>query len=211
MDVDSFLAMPKWDILQIISERPSSPIEIAQITKTTVSYVSQQLKLLEAVGIVAKTKTGAFEKGKPRNVYSVREDFVHFTVLAQGYAEKKKLLLSDHHKTVLRIWMLSDDSLPVPLEKICLQLDSVLTDTVSVFLDVSKKGRHLVFVSDDTSLKTKILSEIKKTGVKADTSFVSLSDFSKRSFDALHTLFDPSGILKKEQDKLKGGIDNEDT
>ena len=69
MELDSFLASPRWEILKIISERPSSPIEIGEKTKTTVSFVSQQLKLLEAAQIVSKEKTGAFEKGKPRNLF----------------------------------------------------------------------------------------------------------------------------------------------
>ena len=63
MELDSFLASPRWEILKIISEKPSSPIEIAKKTKTTVSFISQQLKLLEAARIVSKEKTGAFEKG----------------------------------------------------------------------------------------------------------------------------------------------------
>ena len=54
MELDSFLASPRWDILRIISENPYSPIEIAERTKTTVSFVSQQLKLLEAAGLVKK-------------------------------------------------------------------------------------------------------------------------------------------------------------
>ena len=76
MELDSFLASPRWEILSLISERPSSPIELAEKTKTTVSFVSQQLKLLEAAQIVKKTKTGAFEKGKPRNLFSISQDFV---------------------------------------------------------------------------------------------------------------------------------------
>ena len=91
MNLDSFLAEPKWEILKIICDKPSSPIEIAKITKTTVSYVSQQLKLLEAIGIVKKTKTGAYEKGKPRNVFSISEEFAYVSVLANGYSDKEKL------------------------------------------------------------------------------------------------------------------------
>lgn len=88
MELDSFLASPRWEILKIISEKPSSPIEIAKKTKTTVSFISQQLKLLEAARIVSKEKTGAFEKGKPRNLFSISKDVVYLTMLTKGFGEK---------------------------------------------------------------------------------------------------------------------------
>ena len=58
MNYDSFLSTPRWEILQILAEKPSSPIEIAEKLGTTVSYASQQLTLLSAAGIVFKKKTG---------------------------------------------------------------------------------------------------------------------------------------------------------
>jgi len=58
METDYLLSSARWDILKIISEKPSSPIQIAEKLNTTVSHVSQQLRLLEAAGLVTKKKTG---------------------------------------------------------------------------------------------------------------------------------------------------------
>jgi DNA-binding transcriptional regulator GbsR (MarR family) len=102
MELDSFLASPRWEILSLISERPSSPIELAEKTKTTVSFVSQQLKLLEAAQIVIKTKTGAFEKGKPRNLFSISKDFLYLIILTNGFSEKKQIDLDYYKKSILQ-------------------------------------------------------------------------------------------------------------
>ena len=105
MNYDSFLSTPRWEILQILAEKPSSPIEIAEKLKTTVSYASQQLTLLGAAGIVIKKRTGAFKKGKPRNIYSISKEIGYLTSLMAGFSGKKLLDLNNEHKAILKFWI----------------------------------------------------------------------------------------------------------
>jgi len=204
MDLDLFLAPPKWDLLKILAERPSSPIEIAEITKTTVSYVSQQLKLLEAIGVVEKTKTGAFEKGKPRSVYSVREDFVYFTVLSKNFADKKKLILTEHNKIVMRIWMLENHVFHLPLERFFLHIDGLLPNVSAVYCNILSNEIDLKIICDE-KVRSKIEAETKKLDAKARVFFLTKDGLSKTDLDSLYTLFDPEDILKTGREKLKGG------
>lgn len=205
MDLDSFLAAPKWDILKIISEKPSSPIEIADITKTTVSYVSQQLKLLEARGIVVKTKTGAYEKGKPRNVYSISHEFAHVSLLTHGFSDKKKILLDDHKKILLKIWLLENSLFHFPLEKFFVLIDDVLDLIGAIDCKQTKLNVQLTFYVTDK----KAISEIKlvaKSIPLIACLFEPLSALEKNSREALYSLYENSDILNRERGKdMKGG------
>ena len=108
MNVDSFLGEKRWEILVIIARSPSSPMELSERLSTTVSYISQQLKLLEAAGLVGKMRTGAAEKGKPRNIYFLKDELTSFSILTKEIAEKKTIYLSPYHKSVLAIWTIDD-------------------------------------------------------------------------------------------------------
>jgi len=88
MELDMFLVEKRWEILKILADRPSSPIELAEKLGTTVSYVSQQLKLLEAMNLIRKEKTGIAEKGKPRSVYSIQNELVYLTLLTKNNSGK---------------------------------------------------------------------------------------------------------------------------
>jgi DNA-binding MarR family transcriptional regulator len=69
MDIDSFFTSPRWKVLEILAKTPSSPMEISKQLNTSIAYISQQLKLLEAAGLVTKVRTRATERGKPRTLF----------------------------------------------------------------------------------------------------------------------------------------------
>jgi predicted transcriptional regulator len=117
MEVDSFLGEKRWDILKIIARSPASPMELAERLSTTVSYISQQLKLLEAAGLVGKTRTGAAEKGKPRNIYFLEDEFVHLSILSNEIAAKKKLKLNLYNKAIISIWSIDNEIFHEPYQR----------------------------------------------------------------------------------------------
>jgi DNA-binding transcriptional regulator GbsR (MarR family) len=208
MDLDTFLAAPKWDILKIISLNPSSPIEIAEVTKTTVSYVSQQLKLLEAAGVVKKIKTGAYEKGKPRNVYSICNEFSYFTVLTNGFSEKKKLMLDTNKKIIFKIWCLENPSLHMPLLKFFLLIEDLLSKINKIYLKNSKSKVELIIYSNKENLSSEISNLVKKIVPEIDFSVLNFSIYQKNSHENLYSLYENFDLVKNEQsDKLKGGIE----
>ncbi|MBD3252177.1 ArsR family transcriptional regulator [Candidatus Pacearchaeota archaeon] len=198
MDFDSFLTSPRWEILQIIAEKPSSPIEIAEKLNTTVSYASQQLKLLDAAGLLIKEKTGAAEKGKPRTLFGLSGELVYLSVLMKKNSIKKLIHLDEHHKRILKIWLSVDFSLHYYIEKLFWKLEEDIEDIKGIFIDNS--DCKVIIVSEDKKLKSKIESFVEKLDKKIQCQFVSESGFKKFPRNLI-SLYDPENILEV----LKGG------
>lgn len=182
MELDSFLASPRWDILQIISKCPSSPTEIAEKLNTTISFVSQQLKLLEAAGIVKKRRTGTIERGKPRTLFSLSKEFVYIIPLSGSLDEKKVLEIDRDILVTLRVWSLSDKKIHSPLLKIYWSLHPVIDEIISLKLDLRSLVPKLFIVIEDSpsqkllSIMKRIESEIKIEIVKFKVALKTLSE-----------------------------------
>lgn len=200
MDFDSFLTSPRWEILKIIAKKPSSPVEIAQELKTTVSYISQQLKLLDAAGIVKKKKTGTAEKGKPRTLFSLSNELLYLTVLTKSFSVKKLIHLTEHHKTILKIWLLDNADLHYYIEKFFWKLEENLNEIEAIFIDNSAEPK-LIIVSEDKKLKQKIETFVEKLEKKISYLFVPKVQLKKVFSDFLIPLHDPTNLLND----LKGG------
>lgn len=191
-----FLVEKRWEILRILAERPSSPIELAEKLNTTVSYVSQQLKLLEAIGLVAKEKTGVAEKGKPRSVYSIQNELVYLTLLTKNNSGKKLIYLTPHHESILNIWLLDDVTLHYPIEKFFWKLEDLLGEIEGVFIERGFVPKVLV-LSGSKEVKTKVDSFVKEFDKKISCSIITKNSLSNFSLDSLITLHDPNHILNE--------------
>jgi len=170
MNFDSFLVSPRWEILQILAKSPSSPTELAVKLETTVAYVSQQLKLLDAAGLITKTKTGSSEKGKPRFLFELSKEIIYLAALSEGISEKKVIQVNDYHRTILKLWLVKDSSLHYYFEKLYWKLDENKKEIDSIFLDVSSP--RIIVVSDSKTLKSKIDSYVSDFDKKINCSFV---------------------------------------
>jgi predicted transcriptional regulator len=193
MDFDMFLTSPRWEILQIIAEKPASPVEIAQKLGTTISYISQQLKLLDAAGVVKKERTGAVERGKPRTLFSISNELAYITTLSSGFSNKKLVRLDEHHKAILKIWAVEDVSLHSYIERLYWKLEENLNEASSIFLDaVSGK----IFISASKKSRQMIENYLKTLDRKLDVSFINNPIKSPpEGFDSLEI----------QINKLKGG------
>ena len=208
MELDSFLASPRWEILKLISEKPSSPIEIAEKTKTTVSFVSQQLKLLEAAQLVSKEKTGAFEKGKPRNLFSISKDLFYLIMLTNGFGEKKSLNLDNYQKSLLRIWFLENKPLQSFLEDFLYKIKNDFNSINSIFLDTSNITPSLIIFLEDKKIQQAIDTFSKKSEEKIKFEFYSLSEINKLKISSFFPIYQ-SPIFLKKSIEMKGGEKNE--
>jgi DNA-binding transcriptional ArsR family regulator len=196
MELDSFLVEKRWEILRILANSPSSPIELAEELQTTVSYVSQQLKLLEAMGLVKKTRTGASEKGKPRSVYNISNELVYITLLTHENSSKKQIYLTPHHKSIMNIWLLDDITLHYPIEKLFWKLESFLGEIDGVFIEQGFVPKVLI-LSESKNLKAKIDSIVKTIDKKVGYSFAKKSDLPLLPLESLLPLHDPKNILQE--------------
>ncbi|MFA5857112.1 MAG: ArsR family transcriptional regulator [Candidatus Pacearchaeota archaeon] len=202
MDFDLFLTSPRWEILQIIAERPSSPVEIAEKLKTTVSYVSQQLKLLDAANLLSKEKTGAAEKGKPRTLFSLSNELFYLTVLTKQFSKKKLFKLDEHHKNILKIWLIEDNTIHHLIEKLYWKLQEEISDIEGIFIDNINFKPKIIILSESKKVKLKIDSYIEDEGKRLDLNIISSNTFKKYFSEKLISLHDPTKLLEK----LKGGL-----
>lgn len=161
MEFDNFLSEPRWKILELIANNPSSPVKISEEIGTSVAYVSQQLKLLEAAKIVSKQRTKASDKGQPRIVYSIMQDVFHITALIDKFPRKKKISPTQRQKIVLKIWMIEKESLSYLSEKLFWKIEPHLEKIDDFFIDIEKN--EIILVSKKATINTIVQSFLKES------------------------------------------------
>lgn len=160
MDFETLFAQTRWQILSLLADTPLSPLEIAERLHATISHVSQQLKFLEAMGIVKKEKVSNRDRGKPRMIFSLARDYAHLSLLVKGFSGKKLLSLSDHHKTILRIWFLENIGLHRRLERFYWEMEEHLPEIKAMLVDVI--GNIVVVVEDQEKMRGRLSASLKK-------------------------------------------------
>jgi len=188
MEFDNFLIEPKWKILELIATNPTSPVKISEKIQTSVAYVSQQLKLLEAAGIIRKERTRAIGKGKPRLIYSISKDIFHITALINKTPTKKKITPSEHQKIILKIWMLENQELVYLTEKLFWKIEPSLKDIENIFVDQSKS--KIIVISKSKALNTIVQTFLKKSGNKIEYE-ISPALNKKYDTNSLHEIYNP--------------------
>jgi len=104
MDLETLLTGTKWEMLELLSKKKHSPLELAKKLNTSIANISQQLRLLQTAGLVRREKTAKGGAGKPRTLFSVAHDFAFITVISDGFAKKKLIRISSDQKKVLKQW-----------------------------------------------------------------------------------------------------------
>lgn len=79
----------KWTLIKEIAIKKQCPTELAIKTNTSLSNITQQLKLLEAYNIIKREKSGERNTGKPKTMFSLNEEFTYSIMLKNGKAERK--------------------------------------------------------------------------------------------------------------------------
>ncbi len=102
MELEGILTGTKWDIIEILANKPSSPSELAKILGTTIANISPQLRLLQTAGLVKKQRTGTGKPGKPRMLFSLSDSYALIIVMSKGFAKKKLVRISRKQKEVLK-------------------------------------------------------------------------------------------------------------
>ncbi len=157
METIDLLSGTKWDIIEQLSARKQSPLELAQQLNTTIANISQQLRLLEAAGLVKTEKTRSAEKGKPRILYSISRDFVFIVSLQKdGLSSKKLIDASMHHNIVSRIWQIKNADAHFEIEKAILQLEDELKNNEIDAIAFDEITNTLHFSGKKVGIKTKI-------------------------------------------------------
>ncbi len=152
MDTESLLSGSKWNVIELIAKEELSPLQIAEKIGTSVANISQQLKLLELVGVVTSRKIPNREKGKPRTLYTLSADYVYIIVMLRGFAAKRLIKATSIHSAISRIFSIQQQDLHYPLLKLFWTLEPFLEDISAIAYDFASST---AFVVGNSKIKLK--------------------------------------------------------
>jgi len=202
MESESLFTSSKWDILKCLEKGKKSPLELANEAKTSVANVSQQLRLLELAGFVKSERIPNREKGLPRIVYSLAENFSYLVISSTDFVAKKFMKLQDYQKIILRIWFIENISLHYYCEKLFWSIEENLPkiDYLGIdFSDTNNISVHILTGNAEMKKTLKDLSIEGPAGVKHFL-FTYLKDTDTdvhRLSSGIYTLYDSKSIIRE--------------
>ncbi len=139
----------KWIILKEIADMPQSPSDLAIRLNTSLSNITQQLKLLEAYNLIRKEKSEKKQAGKPKTIYHINMEVAYATILMNGKAERKIFHIDDNNRMFFNIvFSLNPEDLIYVL-KFKFKYDEVLKKCKAIgFLKSSKESIELFLITD---------------------------------------------------------------
>lgn len=139
----------RWTLLKEIAEKKQCPTDLAERTNTSLSNVSQQLKLLEAYNLVKKEKSQERNTGKPKTIYSIDNEFVYGIMLRDGKCEKRNFRIDDLNITLANIiFTLNPEDIFFML-KFSFKYEDILKKCKSIgFIKTSKESIELFLITD---------------------------------------------------------------
>ncbi len=157
----------KWNILKSLSQQKLSPIQLAQKLNTTMANISQQMRLLEAANLVKKEKIKNRDKGKPRTLFSLSENFAYLIPAMQNFADKKLLKVTEHHQITLKIWFLENAELQSNVEKSYWKIEPYMSRIQAMAINLNSK--EFVVVADRPDEIEKAVGKSKAIASKVIT------------------------------------------
>ena len=200
MEFDSLFSNSKWDIIKSLSKEKFSPLELAQKSNTTIANVSQQLRLLEASGILKKEKVPNRDKGKPRTLYSISNNYAYLVSATDDFADKRLLELTDYHKIIMRIWFLEDKSLHYYLEKFYWKVEPYLGKMRAIAVSSKNEKIEVIMITHHQDELKKKIGSITIENNKGESKefvmkFYTDEQLKKLSLENTNVLYDPCGIF----------------
>lgn len=148
------LTNTKWNILKQVSKKPMSPKEIAQKTGSTISNISQQLKLLEAQGYLTKKRidlgVGSRKKITGRIMYELKQEKAYIISLNKQ-AKTFEINLNTETKFLLNI--ISNEVNQNTILNLYINHKDLLNKANAIYLlDSTNTEIHLLIITNQTEL-----------------------------------------------------------
>ena len=211
MDIVTLFTEQRWNILKFLSEKKYSPLQLAEKSNTTMANISQQLRLLEASNLVKKEKISNRDKGKPRTLFSLSEDYAYLISAMNGFAGKKLKKLDNFHKILFRTWFLEDPNLEYYAEKFLWSIESCIKNIDLIIMKNEGNCVKVIIASKNPkSIEKKIRdTTIKNTDDKSKDFNIEIMTFEQAeklakqggglfsSLSGLNIIYDPFIITSK--------------
>ena len=170
--------------------------------------ISQQLNLLEFSRIVKKEKISNRDKGKPRTLFSIADDYGYIVSVMKGFTEKKLMKIDELHKIILRVWFIKNQEAKANIEKCIFSIEDDLDKLECMLFNEDQDSFSLIIVAEDQKLLGERIKSavIKKMAVNKKSflvSIISLKELEKAikqkkiEMDSpnLEILYDPKNIV----------------
>ena len=199
MEQETLFTSSKWDILKCLESGKKSPLELAKDTNTSVANISQQLRLLELAGFVKSERISNRDKGLPRILYSLSDNYSYLIVSAPGFVDKKSVKLQEYQKAILKIWFLDNANIHRYVEKFFWSLEK-FWEKIDIIAFESKDNENVnvLLLSSNPDIK----KSIKDTSIdgpsgskKFSVTFLKESDI-KQSLSNAYILYDPKNRVR---------------
>jgi len=143
------LSNNRWIILKEIAEAPQSPSDLALKTNTSLSNITQHLKLLEAYKIVRKDKSEEKNTGKPRTIYSLNVELAYALVLKEGKAERRVFNIDSNNNMFFNVLFSMNPEDLMFMLKFSFKYEEVLKKCKAIgFLKSTKDSIELFLITD---------------------------------------------------------------
>ena len=213
MEIEALFTEQKWKILQSLSQESFSPMQLAQRSKTSMSNISQQLRLLEFSNLVKKAKVPNRDKGKPRTLFSLSNNFAYIISVTDGFAEKKLVKLDELHNILIKTLYLDPD-IHYHVEKFVWQIEQHLANVGLLMLHRNGNEIDVTVVSSgpkELKIKDMVIENHKGISVNFKVKVISGSEAEKQvkkgvfsELGNLLLLYDPHRMVSKAMGDIKG-------
>ena len=194
MELEGLFSGTKWDILTELSKKDLSPLQISKRLNTSIANISQQIRLLEAYGIVSRKKISASGAGKPRTIFSIKDDLILSIGVMKNFARKKLIKADEHHKTILNIWAL-DARLHYCLEKFYWKIEPGLKNIRAFGISSYDENRiKLEFIAKNR----KFVERLNNTKISNFIITAKVVDLEKIP-EEISPIYDPERLFSKTE------------
>jgi hypothetical protein len=163
MELELFFSNSKWEILSELSKGAKSPLELSIIFKTSIANISQQLRLMEAAGVIGKVKISNFEKGKPRTLYHINEEILYVVRLGKSLATKQVLKRDPFTSFILTVFSIIPKKDQFFLSKFFCDNSDILTESSMGLFKNQDKSIELFIITEKLEEARKKISNYDVT------------------------------------------------
>lgn len=146
MEQETLYTAAKWQILKLLSNSSKSPIELAELSNTSTSNISQSLRFLELAGIVKSERISNRDKGQPRVMYTLSGNKAYLIITSNNFVEKKQITLNEYKQIILKIWLYENEQLQPFLEQATNNINSQLQNIKGIFLDEESQAETKILI-----------------------------------------------------------------
>ncbi|MBN1503220.1 winged helix-turn-helix transcriptional regulator [Candidatus Woesearchaeota archaeon] len=170
MELGKVFLESRWKLLNELSDKPLSPTELSKKIGSTIANVSTQLRLLEALDFITKSREKSYSVGKPAVLYSLKKEFAYLTIVSNSLVGKRLIKLDYFHNIVLNIWFINDYKVHYYLQKFFFQFEHILTGCDAFgYLDMNPTELEILILCSNPNEHQNLFADarIEKQGEEA--------------------------------------------